>query len=543
MKRGLVYILLMAGLFLGSTLIIMDLPAQFAPQRSESEIILRSNYNDVSRDMTVDSQGNVIIVGGRMDILNPPDLSSSKFHAVKVSPTAQEIWTKTWNYSSYNMLVSVDVDSLDNIVIAGIKGFNNDNATGYVLKMNPDGDLIWQVEFARIEYDWDIWPPHYDFFGLEIESTTDNIFLVGSLHNDKHRTLITCLNSSGSEQWRTEWGGPPDSNGTRPIAFWLSSQEGIVVAGRILEDDLPYALYGDDYIAAFDTNGVHLWNRTDFCLSALETGSNEFVASTDSWRGFNQVTRFSYDFEELSSFDLLVGDHYSVEIQGFALNGTRNIVGYGEVTSLVAGSSVDRNYRALFQGPQAPQTLLLSCSPSGELNWYDFLVIGRISEPSGVGFDSEHRMIVAGHTSEWSFYENSFFVVFGFKPTPFLPSYDSLLLGLIPLFNILVVALARESESMRNRGESFIGLRNPRCTVMNVVKYLALAELVLSLTMQLTLASGGGGGPPPVMAYLPDWVTQIYWSLPIGLLTMGLIYLALKFLETRPKPKITEKNG
>ncbi len=40
---------------LGSVLLIADFPGLFAPPTSEKEIVLRSEYNDVSTDMTVDS--------------------------------------------------------------------------------------------------------------------------------------------------------------------------------------------------------------------------------------------------------------------------------------------------------------------------------------------------------------------------------------------------------------------------------------------------------------------------------------------------------
>ncbi|MFX1369979.1 MAG: hypothetical protein ACFFAY_15405, partial [Promethearchaeota archaeon] len=332
------------------------------------------------------------------------------------------------------------------------------------------------------------------------------------------------------------------SNGTDAISFWLSSQGGIIVSGRVFGDDDSWDPYIGSYIAAFDLSGNLQWNQTGYFLNGFELGFDEFIATRNSWRGNNRVSRYTYDFEELSSFDLLVGDYYRIGIQGFIRNGTENIIGYGEVESLSAGSAVDR-YTPLFEGPQPPQTLVFSCNSSGELEWFDFLVIGRISEPCGFKFDKDNRLIIAGHTSAWSFTENSFFAVFGFRQTPFLLPYEQLLLGFIPIFNILMVAFAREAESMHQTGIPAAGFRSSRLTTFNAIKYLALAELAVFLAMQVTLATGGGGGPPPVLVYLPLWVTCVYWSSLLGLLTLGFIFLMFRYRKRQGKQQVKETAG
>ncbi len=531
MERVTGYVFLLMTLLLGSVLLIVDFPGSFAPPRSEKEFVLRSGFNDISTDMTVDNQGNVSIVGGRMD---GSETSTARFHIVKVSPSGEEIWTKTWNNSVSNMLVSVEVDSLDDIVVAGVEGFNQENTTGHVMKLSPDGIIMWEIEYSGLVYEWYDWPRVKHFFGLEIESTNDTIYVVGSLTGGIPKTLIASLDSSGTELWRTEWEGPSGSNGTDVGAFWLSSQEGLVVRCNIYGGDDPFHPYTGSCLASFALNGSLMWNRTlnDFYWTGIETGTNEFVAATDSWRGYNQVTRFTYDFEAISSFELLVGEYYSISIDGFSLNRTENIIGYGEVTSLIAGGSVKRSFSAKFTGPQSPQTLVLSCSTSGELQWYDFLVLGRMSEPCGVRFDSDNRMIIAGHTSEWSFYENDFYVVFGFRQTPFPLPYQNLLIGFFPLFNIIIVALICEFEVLYIRGRSILGVRSPGWNPRNAVKRLLRAQTILLFFLFIYAGSWGGGGPPPPIVYLPQWVLMLLLSLPFGVLTLGLLFLRVKSRET-----------
>jgi hypothetical protein len=532
MERATGYVFLIVTLLLSSVLLIADVPGLFASPRSEIEIILRSEYNDVSTDMTVDSQGNVIIVGGRMEDTEP---STARFHIVKVSSSGEELWTKTWNNSLSNMLVSVEVDSLDEIIIAGVEGFNQENATGIVMKLSPDGVIEWEVEYVGLAYEWYDWPREKHFFGLEVDSTNDTIYVVGSLRDGIPRTLIASLDSAGTELWRTEWEGPPDSNGTDVGAFWLSSQEGLVVRCNIFGGDDPFYPYTGSCIASFALNGTLMWNRTmlDFYWTGIETGTNEFVTATDSWRGYNQVTRFTYDLEEISSFELLVGEYYSISIDGFGLNETENIIGYGTVTSLLAGNSVKKGYTALFSPVPQPQTLVLSCSTSGEFQWYDFLVLGRMSEPCGVQFDSDNRLIIAGHTNEGSIGENDIYVVFGFRQTPFPLPYQNLLIGFFPFLNIIIVALISEFEVLNIKGRSILGVRSPGWNLKNAVKRLLQAQTILLFFLFTYLVgSGGGGGPPPPIVYLPQWVSLLLLSLPIGVLTLGLLFLRVRSRET-----------
>jgi len=269
------------------------------------------------------------------------------------------------------------------------------------------------------------------------------------------------------------------------------------------------------------------------CGIARCTGYNEFVTATDSWRGYNQVTRYAYDLEVISSFELNVGDYYSISIDGFDLNKTDNIIGYGTVKSLRAGSSVKRGFSALFQGPQPPQTLILSCSASGEFQWYDFLVLGRMSEPCGVLLDSDSRMIIAGHTSEWSFNENDIYIVFGFKQTSFPLPYQNLLVGFFPLFNIIFVALISEFETLNTKERSILGFRSPNWNSKNVIKQLLRSQIILLFVLfTILVGSGGGGGPPAPIVYLPQWVSLLLLSLPFGIITLGLLFLRVRSRET-----------
>jgi len=529
MGRAAVYTSLLTALLVVSVLLIADFPLLFAPPRSENEVVFRSEDNDISRDMAMDSQENIIIVGGRWEGL----FESSKFHIVKASSSGQEVWTKTWNISYHDMLVGVEVDSLDNIVLAGITGANQDETTGLIIKLDSEGELIWQVEFPGIKYSWYWWPDYSDYFGLEIDRETDNIYLAGSLSVAGHQSLIAALNSSGAELWRTTWDGPSNSNGTDVTTMWLSSEEGIIVSGGIYEANGFDDYYSDFFIAAFDFNGTSRWNRTSSLIwTGLETNVDEYVTATASWKGYNQVSHYKYDSEGISSFELDVGEYYRITIQGFCLNGSEHILGFGRVESRISGSSVTRIFSARFEAPQATQTLILSCNSSGGLEWYDFLLLGEMSQPCGIEFDSEHRMIVAGHTSALSLYENDFFIVFGFRQTPFSPDYRMLLLSFFPLFNIIVPALMSELEKLHASGKSFIGIRSSGLKYKIAVWRLFQVQVLLLLFVLVPLVGLIFWGGMPI-GYLPGWVGMFLLSLPIGILVLGVLYQVVTVREKR----------
>ncbi|MFX1440454.1 MAG: hypothetical protein ACFFFD_09425 [Promethearchaeota archaeon] len=535
MRRATIYLVMLATLLASSALLILDFPLLFEPPRSEREVIFSSQYNDIARDMAMDSNGSIIVVGARM----AEDTTASKFHMVKASSSGQLEWAKTWNISRNDMIVGVEVDSMDNIILAGVSGFNQENTTGLVMKFDSQGELIWQMGFSGIKYNWHWWPPYSDYFGLTVDINTDNIFVVGSSIAAGHESLIAALNSSGSELWRTLWSGPSDSNGTDVTTMWLSSKEGIIITGGIYEAEAELAMFEDEYkgfyTAAFAINGTLRWNHTSSLIwTGLETNEDEFVTATASWRGYNQVTLYTYDAGGIGGCTLDVGEYYSIRIQGFCMNGSEHIIGFGRVESLIVAAPVTRIFTPKYQAPQAPQTLILSCDSSGNLEWYDFLLLRTMSEPCGVIFDSQERMILAGHTSALSLYHNDFFIVFGFQHTPFLPDYQLLLLGFFPLFNIIIPGLLSELRRLHEEGISFMKIHISGMEFQRAIWRLAQVELILFLFLfVLPIASAPGGGPPSFFAYLPRWMQILLFSIPLGLIVLFFLYLVVRVQSSR----------
>ncbi|MFW9800472.1 MAG: hypothetical protein ACFFD9_08550, partial [Candidatus Thorarchaeota archaeon] len=524
---------LLAALLLCSFLLVTYVPSMLTAQRSESEIILGTPDNDISEDMAIDSEGNVIVVG-RTEI----DFNTGRFFMVKVSSEGHELWRKVWNESANDVLVSVAVDSLDNIIVAGaVRSSDLDEQEGIVIKMSPDGDEMWSFEvpyLLRYEGMSIVYTQAADFLELEMVPQSDDILLIGNIYDNGHKTLLMRFNSSGSVIWQNEWFGPPHQNGTRATDSWLTSQNEIMVTGLIYETDDPYWPYGGPFLVAFDLNGTEVWNRTSgLYWSSYEIAEDRFVTATHGM-SIEQVTCYTYDLNKTWEFDIEPGEYYSVIVRGFTLNGTDNLIGWGRVTSLLAGSSVTRFLSAKFSGPQPPQILVFSFSLDGVLEWTDFLVQGRMTEPCGCGFDAESRLIMAGHTSSWSWEENDFIVVFGFRPTPVPPDYDMLLLGFFPIFNLLIVGIVKELDTQSIVGKGGLDSAQSAKTTMSFTKAAIIIETAILIVLWTVLFGVyGGGGPPSPIVYLPEWVSWLFWSLPVGILTLLILYLGISTRQSR----------
>ena len=89
--------------------------------------------NDLAMDMTVDSTGDVIVVG-RSEISSDPSIGM--FYAVKVSSNGETLWTKSWNVSSSDVLTGVTVDSEDNIIMVGACNLTTDHIYGLIYKFD-----------------------------------------------------------------------------------------------------------------------------------------------------------------------------------------------------------------------------------------------------------------------------------------------------------------------------------------------------------------------------------------------------------------------
>jgi uncharacterized delta-60 repeat protein len=151
-----------------------------------------ANDADYSRDMVIDNQGNVVILG---DTKDPGPLFINNFVTIKYNSAGALQWAQFYN--RYNeSAISMAVDKANNIIITGkshpSSGVPDDIAT---VKYNPSGVQQWAQIYNGPANNFD-YP-----FGIAAD-TLGNIIVAGTSQFSPQGMAITIkYNSGGSQQW------------------------------------------------------------------------------------------------------------------------------------------------------------------------------------------------------------------------------------------------------------------------------------------------------------------------------------------------------
>ncbi len=118
--------------------------------------------NDRSYDVIETATGGFLMVGqsesNDFDIID--DKGSYDFWIVNVSATGEKLWTKSFGGSEIDQGFGITSDGNGNYIMVGdTRSTNGDvttsngNADAWVIKFNPEGNLIWQKSFGGTAFD------------------------------------------------------------------------------------------------------------------------------------------------------------------------------------------------------------------------------------------------------------------------------------------------------------------------------------------------------------------------------------------------------
>ncbi|MFX1602552.1 MAG: hypothetical protein ACFFCK_03645, partial [Promethearchaeota archaeon] len=100
-------------------------------------------------------------------------------------------------------------------------------------------------------------------------------------------------------------------------------------------------------------------------------------------------------------------------------------------------------------------------------------------------------------------------------------------LSFFPILNLLVVGIAKEVETLFvTRRAGFDSTQGSR-SAKRYAKATTIAETAFLIVLSFLFGGYGGGGTPSPLVYLPEWVSWMFWSLPVGILTLGVLYAAI----------------
>ena len=146
---------------------------------------IETNLADMAGDLAIDQSGNILVVGGE----------GLRMFIMKLTPSMEIAWRRTYGYSSQVGTLNahtVEVDPSGNVYVGGLS-----NTTGYLLKYNALGTLVWDQSFKGIINGLDIDASGDLFIGARLtNSTLGGVFVESG-------GVIGRLNSSGEFIWST----------------------------------------------------------------------------------------------------------------------------------------------------------------------------------------------------------------------------------------------------------------------------------------------------------------------------------------------------
>lgn len=161
------------------------------------------------------------------------------------------LWTRTHGGALFDAATSIQQTDDGGYIVAGsTESFGNGGADAWLVKLDEDGDQIWDQTFGGTGDD------HASF----VQQTADGGYIVvginKSLGNGREDIWLIKTDENGVETWNKLFGGPDDD---RAHSVRVTSDGGYVLAGKTGN----YETSGEDvWLIKTDEDGVEVWNRT-----------------------------------------------------------------------------------------------------------------------------------------------------------------------------------------------------------------------------------------------------------------------------------------
>ncbi len=262
---------------------------------SDGNVIWSTTYNgplnggDWARDLTLDQDGNVYVIG-----LSYGPNYTYDFTTVKYDSNGSEVWAVQYDGpgNDDDRIRAVAVDPSGSILISGTS-WAGENGTHYsTVKYTPDGNETWITHFGNSEN-------NDQAVAMAVDENM-NLYLTGSSGcNTSDRQFTTVkYNTDGSEAWATRYQGVGDgADGAAALA--------VDASGNVYVSGSAYTSGGNtDYTTIkLDPDGNEIWvaaynglgNDDDHPVDLLVDPDGSIFVTGSSWAwGFDYVT-IKYD--------------------------------------------------------------------------------------------------------------------------------------------------------------------------------------------------------------------------------------------------------
>ena len=160
-------------------------------------------------------------------------------YILKLDESGNTTWTKTFGGSTYDYAYSIQQTTDGGYIVAGTTlSFGAGNADGYVLKLDENGNLLWDKTFGRSGSNGE---------AHSIKQVADGGYIVAGTLN--YHAYVLKLDENGNLLWEKTFGG---SNYDHAYSIQQTTEGGYIVAGST-------SSFGsgdfDAYVLKLDENG------------------------------------------------------------------------------------------------------------------------------------------------------------------------------------------------------------------------------------------------------------------------------------------------
>lgn len=331
------------------------------------------------------SDGGFIAVGQTHSFGSGPDLD---YWILKLGGAGNVLWQKTYGGSESDVARDIQVTSDGGFIVAGhTYSYGAGDADIWVLKLNSDGDIVWQKTYGDSGYE----------HATSIQETGDGGFVVAGYTTSFGAGLrdywVLKLDNTGVPQWRNTYGGSGDDEAN---AIQQTSDGGFIVAGRTNSFG---AGQFDYWVLKLNSNGTIAWQKT-YGEAFYDDEARSIQETSDG--GYIVVGLARFDFVPDTGGDIWILKLTSsgTVLWNFAYGGLGND-GANSVQETSDGGFIVGGYTTSFIPTPTGASWLLKLNSNGSIDWqksYD----GSSAEPlNAVRETSDNGFIAVGYTSSF----------------------------------------------------------------------------------------------------------------------------------------------
>jgi hypothetical protein len=210
-------------------------------------------FESIDRGVAVarDAAGDVVVAGETQDAAASPS-PPIRFTVVKLDGRrGGERWRYTVADGGEGSAVAVATDAERNVLAAGRTRDATSAGNGTVVKLSPDGQLLWDRRFMGTKAE--------GFLHAVAVGGDASVHVAGSVRNlgTGDDVFVAKLASDGTELWRRTYAGPDANGGDEAEAIALAPNGDVIVAGETQEGSRRWLVMK---LAAAD--GSVLWSKS-----------------------------------------------------------------------------------------------------------------------------------------------------------------------------------------------------------------------------------------------------------------------------------------